>query len=557
MRSAFTIVAAIVATAAIAAQQPAAPARTTRVDSLTASIEGKVTRTDTGAPVRGAEVRLSVDGRSSRLATTNAEGRYELRDLAAGEYRVTVSRTGFVSLQFGQRRPFEAASTIRLAEGGRAEANVALIRGGVIYGRVLDQYGEPLIGTRVQALRSRSVGGQRRLQSVGAADVTDDTGAFRIYGLPPGDYYVAAAAGFGDQVKRDPPTYYPGTANFAEAQPITLAPGVEASAEFPMAPVRNARVTGIVVDSSGKPVQAMVNLTSEAVSAGPAMGGTVAPMQVHADTLPNGAFTLENVPPGPYTLTAMVMNMMSGPSPPTQGPPSAADMVRRMPEQVGMPIVVSGDDISGITLVTRKAAVLSGSFVTDTGVSAPLPGNRRVIQRSADGAGGMNMTLGTGSGRSFQLVGMPGPFRLEVELPEGWTVKALMLDGRDVTDEVVDLRGENATLQVILSDRPSSVLGTATLRGEPSDVDVVVFPEDATRWTYPSRYVRAARADRQGQFRITNLPAGESYLAAAVDYLEDGEQHDPQFLERLRGRATSFSLSEGQQRTIRMDAINR
>jgi len=232
-------------------------------------------------------------------------------------------------------------------------------------------------------------------------------------------------------------------------------------------------------------------------------------------------------------------------------------MIRRMPEQVGMPIVVSGDDISGITLVTRKGAVLSGAFVTDTGVSAPLPGNRRVIQRSADGAGGMNMTLGTGSGRSFQLVGMAGPFRLDVELPEGWTVKALMLDGRDVTDEVIDLRGENATLQVILSDRPSSVLGTATLRGEPSDVDVVVFPEDATKWTYPSRYVRAARADRQGQFRITNLPPGERYLAAALDYLEDGEQHDPQFLERLRGRATSFSLSEGQQRAIRVEAISR
>ena len=555
-RLALIIAVAILASAsAAAAQQPATRGRASRVDSLTASIQGKVMTSDSGAPIRGAEVRLLTDGRSSRLATTNAEGRYELRDLAAGEYRLAVSRTGFVSLQFGQRRPFETASAITLAEGARVEANVALIRGGVIYGRVLDQHGEPQIGTRVQALRSSSRGGQRRLQSVGAPDLTDDSGSFRIYGLPPGDYYVAAAAGLGDQVKRDPPTYYPGTANFAEAQPIVLAPGVEASAEFPMAPVRNARVSGIAVDSAGNPVQAMVNLVSEAVSAGPAMGGTVAPLQIHADAEPNGRFTMENVPPGPYVLTAMVFKM-GGPTPPTPGPPSAAQMARQMPEQAAMPLVVNGDDISGLTLVTNRASVLTGSIVADTGVSKPLPRNVRVTQRSV-ASGGTSMSMGSMNETDFQLVGMPGAFRIHVTVPDGWTVKAVMLDGRDVTDEPIDLRGQNGTVRVVLSDRPSGVMGTALLRGAPADVDVVVFAEDTTKWTYPSRYVRTTRADGQGRFQIADLPAGERYLAAALDYLEEGEQDDPQFLERLRGRAASFALIEGQQRAIQVDAIAR
>src|SRR5262245_50124753 len=207
-----------------AVAQGPAQRRTQRVDSLTASIVGKVTTANTGAPIRGAEVRLSSDGRFSRLVLTNGEGRFELRDLPAGDYRLTVSRTGFITLPFGQRRPFEAPTTIPLGEGASAEANVALMRAGVIYGHLFDQSGDPLAGTRVQVLRSRVVQGQRRLQSVGVVDQTDDTGAFRIYGLPPGDYYVAAAAGLGDQVKRDPPTYYPGTANFAEAQSIAIAP---------------------------------------------------------------------------------------------------------------------------------------------------------------------------------------------------------------------------------------------------------------------------------------------------------------------------------------------
>jgi hypothetical protein len=77
------------------------------------------------------------------------------------------------------------------------------------------------------------------------------------------------------------------------------------------------------------------------------------------------------------------------------------------------------------------------------------------------------------------------------------------------------------------------------------------------RWTFPSRYIRTTRADAQGNFRIADLPPGERYLAAALDYLEEGEHEDAQFLERLRGRATSFSLSEGQQRAIRLDAVSR
>jgi hypothetical protein len=231
-------------------------------------------------------------------------------------------------------------------------------------------------------------------------------------------------------------------------------------------------------------------------------------------------------------------------------------MARQMPEQAAMPLVVNGDDVSGLTIVTTKPSVLTGSIVADTGVARPLPRNVRVTQRSVT-SGGTSMSMGSMNDTDFQLVGMAGAFRINVTGPEGWTVKAVMLDGRDVTDEPIDLRGQNATVRVVLSDRPSSVIGTASQRGAPADVDVVVFAEDPTKWTYPSRFVRTTRADGQGRFQIVDLPSGERYLAAALDYLEEGEQDDPQFLERLRARATSFSLIEGQQRAIQLDAIGR
>ena len=81
------------ATLALASAVHAQPGRTRpqRVDPLTSSIQGRVTTSDTGASIRGAEVRLAMDGRFSRLVTTDGEGRFELRNLPAGEYRLTVS----------------------------------------------------------------------------------------------------------------------------------------------------------------------------------------------------------------------------------------------------------------------------------------------------------------------------------------------------------------------------------------------------------------------------------------------------------------------------------
>jgi carboxypeptidase family protein len=556
MRAVVLGVVAALAWPHVAAAQRAPQRRTQRVDSMTARISGKVMTADTGTPIRGAEVRLSSDGHFSRLGTTDGDGRFELRDLPAGEYRLIVSRTGFITMQYGQRRPFEASSLIVLVEGGTAEANVALIRGGVIYGRLLDQFGEPLAGTRVQVLRSRTVQGQRRVQTVGAADQTDDTGAFRIYGLPPGDYYVLAAAGLGEQAKRDPPTYFPGTANFAAAQTLTLAPGLEAAADFQIAGVRNARVSGIVVNSSGSPVSAMVNLNSDVVNAGPAMEGLAGSLAVHADAGPDGRFTLENVPPGPYTLSAMLTMPLMGPDPVGgSGPPSPREMIKRIPESAATPLVVNGDDIGDVTLVTRPPAILNGSFVPDTGVTGRLPQGLRVTVRSI--GLGMMMTMGIGQD-SFQMLGLTGPVNLTVQgVPPGWTVKAMLLDGRDVIDEPIDLQGQNATLRVVMSDRPASVVGTVLSRGEPVDHAVIVFPDDTTKWTFPSRYVRTTRADGDGRFRVVDLPPGERYLAAAVPYLEDGEQEDTEFLEKLRSRASSFSLTEGEQRSVILETTSR
>jgi hypothetical protein len=132
-----------------------------------------------------------------------------------------------------------------------------------------------------------------------------------------------------------------------------------------------------------------------------------------------------------------------------------------------------------------------------------------------------------------------------------------------VTDKPVELRdGQNGTLRVVLTDRTSDVVGTVgatsfASNAPSSQATVVVFADDERRWGYPSRFIRIARTSGQGAFRVPGLPPDETYRAIAVDYLEDGEESDPEFLQRMRERATRFSLREGEQQALGLRLIQR
>jgi hypothetical protein len=509
------------------------PPRTRPVAGASA-IVGRVFDSTTNAPVRRAQVEASNGNSRDVWAMTDDEGRFELLDLSAGEWRVTVSKGGYFTWELGQHRPFEAPPRTRLAARQRMTVEIPLTRGGVILGRVYDEAGEPLAGLRVRVYRTRMAQGYRRLEAVGAADETDDTGSYRIYGLAPGDYYVAASLRVAppDSVVQTTysPTYYPGTGDLAEAQRIRLELGAEATAGFALLPVRQVRVSGTVLTSSGAPANAFLNLTSESAELG-------VPLGIGGVTKPDGTFTLPDVPPGRYVLNASLRG--DGPS-----------------EIANMPITVAGADVTGAALVTGRPASMRGRLVTDAGASRPLPTGLSVIA-VASRAGGT--VLDSASGTAFELDDLAEPFHLRVDdLPESWTVKAIVVNGLDVTDGTIALpTGQDAEAQVVLTDRVAEVSGTLPAAVRPRSVSVVVFPEDEAKWTYPSRYVRMAEVDARGRFRVLGLPPRERYLALATDYLEDGEHNDPEFLTRMREVAIRFPLDDGEKRTIDLTVTER
>jgi hypothetical protein len=81
------------------------------------------------------------------------------------------------------------------------------------------------------------------------------------------------------------------------------------------------------------------------------------------------------------------------------------------------------------------------------------------------------------------------------------------------------------------------------------DCVVVLFPEDEAQWTPFSRFIATARPDQDGRFAVTGLPPGR-YLVAALEYLQTGEERNPEILATLRAGAMSFALSDGESRTV-------
>src|SRR5687768_2333586 len=252
------------------AAQTATPPRDTAKPVLTGTgtIRGRVVAAVTNTPLHRAQVMLrwAENPDMPRVAQTDAQGRYEFVELPAGKFSLDASIPGYIALQYGQRRPFEAGTAIPLRDAETATAiDFALPRGSVIAGRVTDERGQPVVQAQVQVRRFQyRENGQRSLAPV-RNTTTDDRGDFRVFGLMPGEYIVDGSVRNGANlpgVATNPnetfdgfqPTFYPGTPNAAEAQPISLAIAEEANVQFALTPSKLVRVTGAVRDSQGRPL---------------------------------------------------------------------------------------------------------------------------------------------------------------------------------------------------------------------------------------------------------------------------------------------------------------
>jgi protocatechuate 3,4-dioxygenase beta subunit len=422
----------------------------------TGAIRGRILAADTGRPLRRAQISLSAPelAGQGRSTTTTAEGRYQFKDLPAGRYSITVARSGYLSLRYGQRRPLEPGRPLQLADRQSIEhVDFSLPRMGVIAGRVFDETGDPIAGVTVFAMRQAYFDGRRRMVPASGGARTDDIGQYRILGLPPGSYYVAAVTHETWTVATDgrrdvmgfAPTYFPGTALVGDAKRLTLAIGQEArGTDFALVPGRTATVSGTAIDAQGRPMAGQsVNLTQEFRSSeagGMFMGAG------SATIAPDGTFSIRNVPPGEYALQARV----------TSGGGVSPEVAR-------LPIVVAGADVKDVSLVAASAWTMSGFVTTEEGAPPAFARDRlRISVRPLNGTN--NPRAGAAQIKddwSFAAPDITGAARMSIAAPDGWMVKQVLHNGRDIGDATIDSKsGEPMTdVQIVLTSRVTSVSG--------------------------------------------------------------------------------------------------
>jgi len=525
-------------------------------------IRGRVVRADTGAPLRGAQILLEGQPPLARRATTDDDGRYEFTDLPAGRFFLNASQGGYVTLSYGQRRPLEAGRPVVLGEAQvLSQVDFALPRGGVITGRITDEFGEPVTGAQIRVERFQyGPDGRRQLATfpLGLAInpfalATNDRGEFRVFGLMPGDYIVSARlqsvvqsfvpGGTAEGAEGVLPTYFPGTGNVSEAQPVRVGIAQEAPAHFTMVPGHNVRVSGTVVHANGRPAAGMkLNLLSvTATTVGFGNGGVVA-----AD----GSFSIGNVPPGDYFVNVR--------------PEPGADI-----ETATVPVSVGTESLTGVRISTTAGTTIKGRVEWAGSAGRPASAYEHRLRIRPIVADGRPALLGVGSfdadqdgtvndDDTFVVGGLTGKVIVRtIGLPPEWTLKAVIADGKDITDTALetDRLATDAEFHVVMTDKITDVSGSVTNRGQPvPNYVVVVVPQTPLDGATVARRTSLAPSDQNGSFHVRALPPGR-YVAAAVEGLEQGREWDPQFQKTIRASGTSFILAEGQALTLTLPLL--
>jgi hypothetical protein len=346
-------------------------------------------------------------------------------------------------------------------------------------------------------------------------------------------------------------TYFPGTANAGEALGVTVGLGEEMPVQFTMVHGRSSRISGTIVDSTGRPAAGanlmLTTRTSSSLGVTGRGSGTAA-----AD----GAFSIGDVTPGEHFVQVRLQ------------PPAGSG---RPAEVANVPVVATGEDITGYQITTSAGATVSGRVEWEG--SAPRTGGPagtrlRIVANAVDGRpallGFVGLADATSDGTvatddTFRITGLLGSVLLTpTGVPPQWTLKSVLAHGVDITNVGTDPMslGADAQVRIVLTDKVTELTGSVrNARGEPvTDYVVVALPEDRVESSVAARYTRTARPDQRGAFSIRALPPGR-YRAVAVEALDQGAEWDPAFQAMVRDAARRFTIAEGQRLALDLELL--
>jgi hypothetical protein len=550
----------VMATAAVAGPQGVAQS---------GSIAGVILTGDgEGTPVARAIVTIAgAPLRPSLVTMTDQAGRFVFSDLPAGQFTLSAAKSTYLPMSYGQTAAGRGSGLpITLSQGQQVSGLTWKIpRGAVIRGRITDDRGRPMAQAPIVLMQYRETDAGRALQPITWSSPSEGDGSYRVTGVLPGDYLVAALPPGGYVYMPEPflpngpevrqvtlaemqwalkelagPTgvpepaqgqavtytrmFFPGTADPESALAVKVTLGEERGGiDIQMRLLPSARIEGRVVGPDGKPVERpRISMSGSSTSA------------------PGSTFSRRNLTPGRYTITAHGANN-------TLWGRVALD--------------VNGVDLLDVEIKLALSASVSGRILFESS-SKPGPTDASSVRVMLRPSGSGLLPVAAAASGTFTSVGVePGRYRLHATVlatagapaGPGWSLKSAMLNGRDITDELFEIGDAEQITGVVVTftDRPAELTGVLQdATGQPAPgFYVVVFPADRKQWSQGSRRMPApVRSAADGAFRFAGLPAGAYYLAA-VTSVDQADLADAAFLQELSRAAVSVTVAEGE-RTV-------
>jgi hypothetical protein len=470
-------------------------------------IAGKLVNAATGDPIMRGTVSLLAEGDSHPLATTltDDEGRFSIDGLAADKYQLTAAKRGYLSGFYDEHEEYSSAVVTGSRTGSEAYVKVEqltfkLVPGGVIYGVVTDDGGDPVEGASVRLYqKSHDHGlGTRILAPAGAK--TDDTGAFEFGGLAPGEYMIAVTArpwyalARGSEQNEEsspldvayPVTYYDSTTEEAAASVIDVEGGshVEANVTMHAVPALHITMPPTGKDSGEEDMEQAAQLT-QMIFGEPAENE----MLIVAGSRSVSSATYAGIAPGEYTIEA-------------GDPPRRVSVELANSQQIDTSNGVAETSVSGVLhLLSGKPLKEQLTLVLEPGSGT----HAAVIQQ-------------TGSTKDL--------FDFEQVPPGNWTLwaangnktlatVAITVNGKKTAGGDITVTEKPVQLDVTLADELVRVTGLVQKDGKgfPGAM-VVLVPQNPAAL---HALVRRDQSDTDGTFNLRDVAPGRYTVLAIED----------------------------------------
>jgi len=517
-------------------------------------VTGMVVNAATGAGIGKALVESpTTAGQVSVL--TGPDGHFEIDDVPDGAVNLVPRKPGYFNEQELEQGGAAGPRMIQIGES-TPDILLRLFPEGVIEGRVLDEAGEPVEGASLQALVSQVREGRRRWEPAGGGS-TDDTGAFRLANLRPGQYVLFVNAG-GSRGRKPgqnfdlvfAPAFYPGAYTQSEAVPISISAGQHAQADFSLKRQPGYMVTGVVTN--------LPPGSGASLFAKPAGAANNANMVAQTGAKPNGEFRLGPLPEGDYVLTLQAQNGQTAlwqEVPLVIGHADVTNLQLALEQPYEIPVQ--------LTVVRTKTAGQSGDieFVVDGPTSGRTAG-RHMAQGTPLG----NISFHSEDG-SMQFVTLyepadqqaeplvvkglrPGTYHMNSWGNGAFYVESARCGGTDLLDAPLVLRSGASTppIQITMRDDVANLTVNCATDGKQQSCAVILAPAHGEPRLFYAWAASSAVA--------SGLAPGD-YRAYAFDNAAGLEYGNPEAMRDYLSKGQAFTLEPNDQKTISVEVIHR